>query len=180
MHVTDTAVIADGTHTHLNLSTYRNNKGKVMHWEWVERTNKANAVVIVAMVEDKIVVTREFRVPMNGYEWGFPAGLLEEGEPIEHAAGRELMEETGLTMTGFIKKSSPLVYNSPGITNEGCYMVYVTAEGKPTSANTEDSEEIKTFLMTREEARNLLEDDTRMKGAKALLVLDRFVEHGDV
>ena len=43
-----------------------------------------------------MVIIREYRVPLDGYEYGFPAGLVDNGESLEQAARRELMEETGL------------------------------------------------------------------------------------
>ena len=53
----------------------------------VENAGKADAVLIVATVETdegrKLVVTKEFRVPIWDYEYGFPTGLIDDGENVE-------------------------------------------------------------------------------------------------
>src|SRR5690349_9116901 len=57
---------------------------------WVESENSATPS------EKKLVVTREFRIPLAGDYYGFPAGLIEKGQTPVQAAERELREETGL------------------------------------------------------------------------------------
>jgi ADP-ribose pyrophosphatase len=52
-----------------------------------ERPVKPDAVVIVPILlaadqPPRLVLEKEYRVPIGGYVIGFPAGLLEEGEGI--------------------------------------------------------------------------------------------------
>ena len=47
---------------------------------------------------DKVVLIRQFRYPINGYIYEFPAGLVEPGEDYHKAAVREMKEETGLNL----------------------------------------------------------------------------------
>ena len=58
----------------------------------IEKADEADAVVIVATIdvagEKKLVVTKEFRVPIWDDEYGFPAGLIDEGEDIEGNANQ--------------------------------------------------------------------------------------------
>ena len=61
----------------------------------------------------KLVVTREFRVTLGDYEYGFPAGLIEKGESVEQATRRELTEETGLSVTRFTRISPPVYTMKP-------------------------------------------------------------------
>ena len=44
-----------------------------------------DAVVIVPFhsAENKIVITKEYRIPLADFEYGFPAGLIDEGETLE-------------------------------------------------------------------------------------------------
>ena len=58
------------------------------------RYQQPDAVVIVPFhtVKNKMVILREYRVPLNDYEYGFPAGLVDRGESVEQATRRELME----------------------------------------------------------------------------------------
>ena len=49
--------------------------------------------------ELRVLMIRRDQDPFAG-RWALPGGYLESGEPIEAAARRELLEETGLTLTG--------------------------------------------------------------------------------
>lgn len=178
------------TTKHLNLvfATWETKKGKTSEWVYAERPGLKNAVVIAAITEGpdpKLVVTREYRPPLDGYEWGLPAGLIDEGESIERTVIRELKEETGLDVVEFLKPISPLVYNSPGMSNEGCYMAYVSVSGNISQDYLKDNEDISTFLMDKSQISNLIQslsnpNSQENMGAKAFMVFDRFIEHGDI
>ena len=139
--------------------------------------HRPDAVVIVPFhtVRNKMVITREYRVPLDGYEYGFPAGLVDSGESVEQAARRELMEETGLTVRRFIKISPP-IYSSAGMTDESVSMVYVDCEGAPSTRENTASELIEILLVSPVEAQDLLKDTTLKFDAKAWLVISRFAE----
>jgi len=139
---------------------------------------RPDAVVIVPfhIGENKMVVTREYRVPLNDYEYGFPAGLVDSGESVEQAARRELMEETGLTVSRFIKISPPL-YSSAGMTDESVAMAYVECEGEPSTSANADSELIDILLISAEAALRLLSDPTLKFDAKAWLAISQFAEY---
>ena len=77
-------------------TNYMNTRNRLSTWFWCRRPKSRKAVVIACMVEDKLVVIKEFRVPVETYEIGFPAGLIDSGETPEDAVRRELEEETGL------------------------------------------------------------------------------------
>ena len=141
--------------------------------------NVPDAVVIVPFhtAEKKIVIIKEYRVPLAGYEYGFPAGLIDPGETIEQTARRELQEETGLTVTRFLKISAP-VYSSAGMTDESVAMVYVECEGQPSTAGNQDSELIEVRLVTRAQASQMCENPALKLDVKAWLVLTGFSEKG--
>ncbi len=142
------------------------------------RYRRPDAVVIVPLhtTWNKMVITREYRVPLNDYEYGFPAGLVDRGESVEQAARRELTEETGLTVSRFIRTGPP-IYSSAGMTDESVAMVYVECEGEPSNSANSDSELIETLLISPEEALDLLSDPTRKFDAKAWLVISQFAEN---
>lgn len=156
---------------------YHDMQGKPKDWVHVDRPNFQHAVVIGATYGDKLVVIREYRVPLRYYEYGFPAGLIDFKESTEEAARRELKEETGLEIDE-IQSISPPIYSSAGITSEAVQMVICTAKGTPNQSLNEESEDIKTFLKTREEVAQLLNDSDKLFGAKAYLLMERFVEFG--
>jgi len=70
-------------------------------WEYVERVGNQEAAIIVPLIADeegdKIVLIREWRVPLQKYIIGLPAGLVgdHKDEAPDVAAARELTEETG-------------------------------------------------------------------------------------
>ncbi|MGD8961074.1 MAG: NUDIX hydrolase [Desulfobacterales bacterium] len=138
---------------------------------------RPDAVVIVPFhaEENKMVILREYRVPLNDYEYGFPAGLVDPGESVEQATRRELTEETGLTVRRFIKISPP-IYSSAGMTDESVSMVYVDCEGAPSNRKNTASELIEILLVSPAEAQDLLKDTTLKFDAKAWLVISRFAE----
>lgn len=165
----------------LNCTIYEDPKSdKLMNWFWAERPNGQNAVVIAALLEDKLVVIEEFRVPIEDYEWGLPAGLIDYGESPEETVRRELLEETGLSVKRFIRPITPLIYNTAGMTNEGCHMAFVEAAGTPSRKLLDGGEDINTHLLSREEISKLMKDPTKKFGAKAYLVFERFAAHGDI
>mgnify|MGYP001401805646 FL=1 len=158
---------------------FTDKKGQKKTWFWVQRPNSQNAVVIVATVGDKLVVIKEFRVPISNYEIGLPAGLIDPGYDIKTTVIKELKEETGLDFVKFIKEPSPIVFNSAGLTDEGCSIVYVEATGKISNANLQDSEDIETYLLTKDQVKDLMNqarhDRNICIGAKAWLVFENFV-----
>jgi len=143
------------------------------------RFEKPDAVVIVPFHtgREKIVIIREYRVALAGEEYGFPAGLVDEGETVEAAARRELLEETGLTVTRVIEVGPP-VYSSAGMTDESVAMVYVECDGEPSAAGNEGVEQIEVILASGAEVGRLCADPELKFDAKAWLVLTAFVKHG--
>ena len=76
--------------------TYRDARGVVRTWEALERVGVGGIVVMVAVTPDgKVILEKQFRPPMGRDVIELPAGLVEDGEPMEEAANRELIEETG-------------------------------------------------------------------------------------
>lgn len=114
---------------------------------------KANAVTIAPFVKMPeghgygIVVIREFRPVLGGYEYSFPAGLIDNDESPEQAAIRELHEETGLSVKRFLC-ASPFIYSSAGSSDECLRMLFCEAEGQPTNTNAEAHEEIEICIFS--------------------------------
>ncbi|PHM59449.1 ADP compounds hydrolase NudE [Xenorhabdus sp. KK7.4] len=63
-----------------------------------ERMKPANheAVLIIPVIGDDLLLIREYAVGIEQYELGFPKGAIDAGESILEAANRELKEEVGL------------------------------------------------------------------------------------
>lgn len=140
---------------------------------------KPDAVIIVPFhkSKEKMVITKEYRVPLADYEYGFPAGLIDEGETIQEAARRELNEETGLELTRFIKVG-PQIFSSAGMTDESISMVYVECDGEPSKDGNEEYEDIEVIFISQKEAAQLCNDSSLKFDAKAWIVLSNFAELG--
>lgn len=140
---------------------------------------RADAVVIVAFHTEqrRLVMTKEYRVPLADYEYGFPAGLIDAGETEAAAARRELMEETGLTLTRAIRISPP-IYSSAGMTDESVAMVYAECSGEPSTDGNEGAEDIDVFFVSRREATELTSRPALKFDAKAWLVLASWTAGG--
>lgn len=54
-----------------------------------------DAVLIVPVIDDCLILIREYAVGIEAYELGFPKGLIDGDEEVTVAANRELMEEVG-------------------------------------------------------------------------------------
>lgn len=160
-------------------TSYRDMLGVTREWVWAQRPNSTAAVMVVPTVitpeGPKLCLIKEFRVPLSGYEWGFPAGLIDPGEPIENAARRELKEETGLDIVKVLRTSPP-VYNSAGVTDESISVMFVEASGTISKSGHEASEQIETFLLSMDEVKVLLDDKAKKVGAKAWIILYLMLE----
>ena len=127
-----------------------------------ESKKKPDAVVIIGTIgedvyfqnvkikEKKIVLIKQFRVPLNGYELGFPAGLIDAGETPGNAAIREFKEETGLDVVRVLDVSPPLC-NSAGLSDETVVCVFVEACGKVSNEFNEADEDIEVLTLTKKQ-----------------------------
>ncbi|MGD9016500.1 MAG: NUDIX hydrolase [Desulfobacterales bacterium] len=176
---------------HLSLfgTNYQDRLGSKKQWVFASRNDppkltsgrfdRPDAVVIAATHAERraVVVIEEFRVPLGGYQYGFPAGLVDPGETIEDAAVRELKEETGLDLVR-ISKISPPIYSSSGMTDESISMVFCECSGAPSADANEASEDITVHFVDQDDARELCIDADARVDAKAWLVLYGFAMTG--
>ena len=175
LNLYDVAYTAKDDSTHHWLMCSRKDKP-------VEQAAEPDAVYIVPILPTprghRLVLTKEFRVAIDDVEYGFPAGLIDEGESIESTTRRELKEETGLDVKT-IHHISPPVYSSAGMTDESCVMVLVTAGGTPSTALNEAHEQIEVVLFDVEDIRTLLQSDKKIAG-KAWGMLYHFAITGRI
>ena len=110
--------------------------------------------------KDKVVLIRQYRYPLGGYCYEFPAGLVEPGENMLDAAIREMYEETGLS---FLPKEggsySRPFFTTVGMTDESCGTVYGYCSGTPTNSHQEASEDIQVVIADRAECRRILKEE---------------------
>lgn len=131
------------------------------------RKNTADGVIIYSLYrdeesqEEKIVLIRQYRCPIDAYIYEFPAGLVDEGEDFKAAGRRELKEETGLDLkpveaAGMFTKP---FFTTVGMTDESCGTVYGYAKGSPSKEGQEENEEIEIVLADRKEVKRILQEE---------------------
>ena len=130
--------------------------------------------------DERVVLIRQFRYPLGGYVYEFPAGLVEPEEDYHDTAVREMWEETGLHLEPV--STDPMFergfLTTAGMTDESCGMVYGYCFGEPDLSHLEGSEDLEVILADREEARRILREETAALNCAYMLM--RFVsEPGD-
>ncbi len=181
----------------LNLydAEYVNRMGKEKHWIIASRKNineirnqifdckkeKLDAVAIVALHRDsrKLVLVRQYRVPVNDYVYEIPAGLVDDEEDLISTAKRELFEETGLNLLKVDKTKQALqLYASAGMTDESIALVYCLCDGETSTQHLEEDEDLEVLLVSRDEASELLNMGKKMD-VKTYLILQSFIKLGE-
>ncbi|HIR31676.1 MAG TPA: NUDIX hydrolase [Candidatus Faecousia faecavium] len=135
----------------------------IAHLKSVTGKNAPDGVILYGVYgpeKDKLVLIRQYRFPLGGYVYEFPAGLIEDGEDMLSAGIREMYEETGLSFQPRESGSySRPFFTTVGMTDESCSMVFGYCSGTPTSAHQEASEEIQVVLADRAECRRILKEE---------------------
>ena len=116
----------------------------------------------------KLLLTWEYRYPVGQYMLSVPAGLIDKGDwnnpnALVDTAIRELKEETGIEVeeSDEIKVVSPCVFSTPGMTDEGNALVYISINRdempKMNHDGAEGSEVFEGFrLVSKEDAEEYL------------------------
>lgn len=129
----------------------------------VSHVNKPDGVILYGVYgerRDQVVLIRQYRYPLGGYVYEFPAGLVEDGEDMLAAGIREMYEETGLTFTPVEAGAySRPFFTTVGMTDESCGTVFGYCSGAPTSSHQEASEEIQVVLADRAECARILKEE---------------------
>ena len=175
--------------------SYKNKLGDDRTWTVASRKNKEelseiylndkegdiDAVVIAAFHKEykKLILIKQFRVPINNYIYELPAGLVDNNAGMEKAVQRELKEETGLDIVKINKiKSKNKIYLSPGMTDESVAFVYCTCNGELSKEFLEEDEDIEPLLISQDDARRILSENEEID-IKAFLILQMFAEIGE-
>jgi len=191
MKINNITKLADTKYLKLYDAAYTNKIGQSSNWSIASRKDldtlkdtyfngiedNIDAVIIIAIHadEDKLVVIKQFRVPLNDYVYEIPAGLIDPGEDFETTVRRELKEETGLDLLNIdYTKTKPKTYVSAGMTDESLALVYCTCQGEISKDYLEADEDIEVFLLSKDEARDLINSDEKID-IKAFLAIQNFI-----
>jgi len=142
-----------------------------------------NAVVVVPVLvypdgTRKLVLIKEYRVPIQTYEYHFPAGLLEKGETVEECVKRELKEEAGFDLLAIRRRTPPLV-SSAGMSDETAVMVFADCTPGDGKQALETHEDIEVLLLTHQQVSEYA-DKCLMYAAKTWPVLFMYQQLGSL
>ena len=139
----------------------------------------ASCVVIVKTdgEEDRLLLTYEYRYPAGRFLLGVPAGLMDKEDedcenPILETAKREIHEETGIIVDESkdnLSVINPLVFSSPGMTDESNALVLVILNNPDLSVLTQKGAvELECFdgfvLVDKAKAKEILKNGVDDKG----------------
>ena len=154
------ATFRDGSSAPYYVASRRKDTGKL---KAVTHDDHPDGVILYGVHgenKDKLVLIRQFRYPVNGYVYEFPAGLVEPGEDMLDAGIREMFEETGLQFTPVDAGSySRPFFTTVGMTDESCGTVFGYCSGESTNSHQEGTEDIQVVLADREECRRILREE---------------------
>jgi ADP-ribose pyrophosphatase len=133
------------------------------HWQFVERKKGKSAVAVVAVTNDgKLVLTEQFRHPVNARVLDLPAGLVGDEDGSEDPAStarKELEEESGHTCDSVeLLASGP---TSPGITSELVSLYRARGVRKTGEGGGVGGEDITVHLVALEELTGWLEEKAK-------------------
>lgn len=124
----------------------------------------AEGVVIYPILkedQDKIVMIRQYRYPLDDYLYELPAGLIEPGETVSEAACREMIEETGWKLKVY-EGGEPAFrrgfFLAQGLTDESGSMIFGTV-AEQVGQQMENTEDIQVILADRQEALQILRQE---------------------
>ena len=125
--------------------------GREARWE---RVVHPGAVGIVPLLGDGMVVlVRQYRHAIGNVLLEIPAGKLEEGEPPDVCARRELAEEVGYRAGKMVKLAE--FYNSPGFCDE-YFHLFLARELEEGRAEAEPDEFFQVEAVHLEEAFDMI------------------------
>jgi ADP-ribose pyrophosphatase len=115
--------------------------------------------VIIPMTDDgRVMLVRQYRVPLGRWAWELPAGSLKPGEDVEKAARRECHEEIGL-LPGHLEKLGSF-FPTPGYCDEEMNFFLVSALRQPRedddAAQPDEDEDIETKAFSLDELRSMI------------------------
>lgn len=112
-----------------------------------------NCAAVLCIIENKILLLKQYRHTLRSWEYEIPAGSIEENEVPDIAARREVSEETGYSITHMT--SLGWYHLSVGSTTEIVYLFSATLNEK-VGQQLDKLEKINVFTVTYAEFENMI------------------------
>ena len=129
------------------------------------------AVCILAIVDNKIIMEKQYRYPYDEILLELPAGKLNKGEDKLTAAIRELEEETGYLANDMEYLGD--MYPSCGYTDEHIYL-YACSNLKETNRHLDVNEVIDLYYYSFEEVEEMIKNNI-IKDAKTVMAYSLYL-----
>ena len=131
---------------------------------------KEAVCVVLFNEKGEVLLTLNKRYTIGRLEWEIPAGKVEPGEPIEDAAKRECLEETGCTLKNlrFLCSQNP----ANGMSDSVCHCFAAEVDAESGIFDTNEVASGKWF--SKEAVLNLLKTNETRDGVTILALLYAF------
>ena len=129
-------------------------------------------VCVLALVDGKIPLVKQFRYAYKKEMFELPAGKLEKGEDSYAAGIRELEEETGLKTESLVDFG--FIYPSPGYTDEIIHM-YFTDKVTKTHMHLDEDENIDVYYFSLHEILKMIENN-QINDAKTICLVLKYYQ----
>ena len=116
--------------------------------------NARDWVIVIPEYNDKLIMVKQWRHGAKTLSVEFPGGVIDEGEEPEHAAKRELEEETGCITQNLVKLGS--INPNPALFSNKVHIFLAKDIKKTGVQHLDDDEFINTIELSLKEVLDLL------------------------
>lgn len=128
-------------------------------------------VCILGVVDNKVILEKQYRYAYDEFLYELPAGKLEKGENPYEAGLREFEEETGYKAKSLTSYGE--MYPSCGYTNEIIYL-YVANDIAKSVRHLDDDEFIDVLYVPMDEVVQMIENG-QIKDAKTICLIGKYL-----